>query len=88
VPLPASAPTSYRGPGPYRGTALRLTIPSSYTTRRGRRVQLPFYLEDFIFAYGRNVIGLTTESSLSPFMKANQQYLMKMLVGRAEANEA
>jgi hypothetical protein len=88
TPLPAPAPTSYRGLGPYRGTALRLTIQSSYTTHRGRRVQLPFYFEDFVSAYGRDVIGLTTESSLSPFPQANQQYLMKMLVGRAEANEA
>jgi len=88
APLPVSAPTSYRGPGPYRGTALRLTIPSSYTTRRGRRVKFPFYFEDFVFAYGRDVIGLTTESTLSPFPQASQQYLMKMLVGRAEANEA
>jgi hypothetical protein len=88
APLPASAPTSYRGLGPYRGTALRLTIQSSYTTRRGRRVQLPFYFEDFVFAYGRSVIGLSAESSLRPFTQANEQYLMKMLVGRAEANGA
>jgi hypothetical protein len=88
TPLPATAPTSYRAPGPYRATALRLTIPGSYTTRRGRRVQFPFYLEDFVFAYGRSVIGLTAESSLRPFAQANEQYLMKMLVGRAEANRA
>jgi hypothetical protein len=88
TPLSASAPTSYRGLGPYRGTALRLTIQTSYTTRRGRRLQLPFYFEDFVFAYGRALISLTTGSSLSPFPQANQQYLMKMLVGRAEANEA
>jgi hypothetical protein len=88
VPLPVSAPPSYRGLGPYRGTALRLTIKSSYTTRRGRRVQLPFYFEDFVFAYGRDVIGLTTGSSLRPFPQANTQFLMSILVGRAEANEA
>ncbi len=88
TPLTAPAPASYRGLGPYRATALRLTIPGSYTTRRGRRVQLPFYIEDFAFAYGRDLIGLTTESSLRPFPQANEQYLMKMLVGRAEANEA
>jgi hypothetical protein len=85
APLPASAPPSYRGPGPYRATALRLTIPGSYTTRRGRRVQLPFYFEDFVFAYGRAVISFTTGSSLSPFMQANEQYVMSKLVGRAEA---
>jgi hypothetical protein len=88
APLPASAPTSYRGLGPYRATALRLTIQSSYTTRRGRLVQFPFYFEDFVFACGRDLINLTTESSLSPFPPASEQYLMKMLVGRAEANEA
>jgi hypothetical protein len=88
APLLASAPTSYRGLGPYRGTALRLTLQSSYTTRRGRRVQFPFYIEDFAFAYGRDVISLTAESFLRPFAQANEQYLMKMLVGRAEANEA
>jgi hypothetical protein len=88
APLPAPAPTSYRGLGPYRGTALRLTIQSSYTTRRGRRVQLPFYFEDFVFAYGRGVISLTTGSSLRPFPQANTQFLMSILVGRAEANEA
>jgi hypothetical protein len=87
VPLPTSAPTSYRGLGPYRGIALRVTIQTSYTTPRGRRVQLPVYIEDFVFAYGRDVIGLTTESIPRPFPQANQQYLMKMLVGRAEANE-
>jgi hypothetical protein len=85
VALPASAPTSYRGLGPYRGTALRLTIQSSYITHRGRRVQLPLYTEGFVFAYGRAVIELTVESLFHPFPQANQQYLMKMLVGRAEA---
>ena len=81
APLPASAPTSYRGLGPYRGTALRLTIQSIYTTRRGRHVQLPFYFEDFVFAYGRAVIGLSAESSLRPFMQANEQYLMSRACG-------
>jgi hypothetical protein len=88
APLPDSAPTSYRGLGPYRGTALRLTIQSSYTTSRGRRVKFPFYFEDFVFAYGRAVIALSAESSLRPFAQANEQYLMRMLVGRAEANGA
>jgi hypothetical protein len=88
VPLPASAPTSYRGLGPYRGTALRLTIPSSYTTPRGRRVQLPIYFEYFVFAYGRDVIGLSAESFLRPFAQASEQYVMSKLVGRTEANGA
>jgi hypothetical protein len=88
TPLPAPAPISYRGPGPYRATALRMTIQGSYTTRRDRHVQLPFYFEDFVFAYGRDVIGLTTGSSLRLFPEANEQYLMRVLVGRAEANEA
>jgi hypothetical protein len=85
VPLTTSAPTSYRGPGPYRGTALRLTLQNDYTTRRGRRVQLPIYFDDFVFAYGRAVIGLSAESFLRPFPQASEQYLMKVLVGRAEA---
>jgi len=87
-PLPAPAPASYRGLGPYRGTGLRLTIPISYTTRRGRRVQLHSYLEGFAFAYGPAVIGLAAESEFRPFARADEQYLMSKLVGRAEANEA
>jgi hypothetical protein len=51
-------------------------------------VQLPFYFEDFVFAYGRAVIGLSAESFLRPFTQANEQYVMSKLVGRAEANEA
>jgi hypothetical protein len=58
MPLPSPVPASYRGPGPYRGTALRLTLQSSYTTRRGRRLQLPIYVEGFTFAYGRAVIEI------------------------------
>jgi hypothetical protein len=88
TPLPAPAPVSYRGLGPYRGTALRLTIPTSYTTRRGRRVQLPLYIEGFAFAYGRAVISLTAESAFRPFAQANGQYLMSKLLGRAEANKS
>ncbi len=88
TPLPATAPTSYRGLGPYRGTALRLTIQSSYITHRGRRVRFPLYTEAFVFAYGSAVIELAAESLFHPFPQANQQYLMKMLLGRAEANEA
>jgi hypothetical protein len=88
TPLPSPAPASYRGLGPYRGTALRLTLQSGYTTRRGRRLQLPFYIEGFAFAYGRAVIGLTAESVIRPFAQANERYLMSKLVGRAEANKA
>jgi hypothetical protein len=87
-PLPAPAPTSYRGLGPYRGTGLRLTIPLSITTTPGRRVQLHAYLDGFVFAYGRAVIGLADESEFRPFAPADEQYLMSKLVGRAEANEA
>lgn len=87
-PLLAPAPASYRGLGPYRGTGLRLTIPISYTTRRGRRLQLHSYLESFAFAYGPAVIGLAAENEYRPFARANEQYLMSKLVGRAEANEA
>jgi hypothetical protein len=85
--LPAAAPTSYRGLGPYRGTASRLTIWTSYATRRGGEVSLPFYIDDFAFAYGRALIALTTESVSQPFSQASEQYLMAKLVGRAEANE-
>jgi hypothetical protein len=88
TPLPSPAPASYRGLGPYRGTALRLTLQSSYTTRRGRRLRLPFYIEGFAFAHGRAVISLTAESVIRPFAQANEQYLMSKLVGRAEANKA
>jgi hypothetical protein len=85
TPLPATAPTSYRGVGPYRATALRLTIQGSYITHRGRRVRFPLYTEGFIFAYGRAVIELAAESLFRPFPPANEQYLMKVLVGRAES---
>jgi hypothetical protein len=88
TPLPAPAPASYRGLGPYRGTALRLTIGTSYTTRRGRRVPLPLYIEDFAFAYGRAVIRLTAVSAPQPFAQTNERYLITKLVGRAEANGA
>jgi hypothetical protein len=85
TPLPATAPTSYRGVGPYRATALRLTIQDSYITHRGRRVRFPLYTEGFIFAYGRAVIELAAESLFRPFPPANEQYLMKVLVGRTES---
>jgi hypothetical protein len=87
-PLPATAPTSYRGPGPYRGAALRFTIPITYTPKRGRRVQLDSYFEGFVFAYGRAVIGLTAQGEFRPLAQVNEQYLMRMLMGRAEAYEA
>ncbi len=88
TPQPTPAPSSYRGLGPYRATALRLTIQVTDITRRGRHVQLSVYTEGFAFTHGRAVIYLTTESFFRPFPQANEQYLMKMLVGRAEANEA
>ena len=71
APLPGAH--KLPGPGPYRGTALRLTLQSSYTTRRGRHLQLLFYLPAFAFAYGRAVIGLSVESLLRPFPQANEQ---------------
>jgi hypothetical protein len=48
-------------------------------------VRLPLYTEAFAFAYGRAVIELGAESIFRPFPQANEQYLMRMLVGRAEA---
>lgn len=87
-PLPAPAPTSYRGLGPYRGTGLRLTIPLTITTTRGGSVQLHAYLDGFVFAYGRALIGLADERDFRPFSRADEQYLMSKLVGRAEASEA
>jgi hypothetical protein len=87
-PLPTATPASYRGLGPYRGAALRLTIPISYTTSRGRQMQLDSYFEGFVFAYGRAVIGLTAQGEFRPLAAVNEQYLMKELVGRAEAYEA
>jgi hypothetical protein len=86
-PLPAATPASYRGLGPYRGAALRFTTPISYTTRRGRRAQLDSYVEGFVFACGRAVIGLTAESEFRPLAEPTEQYLLRMLVGRAEAYE-
>lgn len=86
TPLVAPAPTSYRGSGPYRATTLRLTIQATYTNRRGRRVRFPLYTEAFAFASGRAVIELAGESIFRrPYAQANEQYLMKVLVGRAEA---
>jgi hypothetical protein len=85
--LPAPAPASYRGFGPYRGTALRLTIPISYSSQRGQRAQLDSYVEGFAFAYGRAVVGLAAESESRPFSSADEEYLMRQLVGRSEAYE-
>jgi hypothetical protein len=86
-PLPAATPASYRGLGPYRGAALRFTIPISYTTKQGRRARLDSYVEGFVFAYGRAVVGLTAEGEFRPLAQADEQYLMTKLVGRAEAYE-
>ncbi len=86
--LPAPVPTSYRGFGPYRGTALRLTIPISYSSRRGERAQLDSYVEGFAFAYGRAVVGLAAQGESRPFSSADEEYLVRQLVGRSEAYEA
>jgi hypothetical protein len=86
--LPAPEPASYRGPGRYRGTALRLTIPFSYASERGRRAQLDSYVESFAFVHGRAVVGLAAEGESRPFSSADEEYLMKQLVGRSEAYEA
>jgi hypothetical protein len=85
-PLPAETPSTYRGIGPYRGTALRLTMHTSFTTRRGRRVRVPLHIEGVAFASGPAVIELTATTIARPFPDANEQYLMSALVGRAEAS--
>jgi hypothetical protein len=86
TPLPAPAPARYRGPGPYRGTMLRATLQATYTTRRGRRVQMPLYIDAFVFAYGRVAVGFVAESLYRPFPQVNERFLTSTLVGRAEAN--
>jgi hypothetical protein len=83
--LPATAPSTYRGSGPYRGVALRRTIQIGFRTRRGRRVWVPLYIQRTMFASGRSVIELTVTTLTSPLPNANARYLMSALVGRAEA---
>ncbi|MGH2854390.1 MAG: hypothetical protein ACRDLF_09400, partial [Solirubrobacteraceae bacterium] len=84
-PLPTTTPSTYRGVGPYRGTAQRLTMQLSFRTRRGRHVRVPLYVEGAEFASGRAVIELTAATIARPFPDANEQYLLSALVGRAEA---
>lgn len=86
TPQPAPAPARYRGPGAYGGAVLRTTLHAAYTTRRGRRGQIAVYADAFVFAYGRAVVGFVAESFVRPFPQANEQFLMSVLVGRAEAN--
>jgi hypothetical protein len=88
APLPDPAPVSYRGPRQYLAAAIRVTIEARYTTRRGRRVQVPIYIDDFSFAYGRAVVALAAESLAYPFSHAGERYLITKLVGRAQVNEA
>jgi hypothetical protein len=87
APLANPAPVSYRGLRPYLGAAIRVTIEASYTTRRGKRVQLPFYIDDFSFACGRAVVALAAESLSYPFSRAGERYLIAKLVGRAQVSE-
>jgi hypothetical protein len=88
APLANPAPVSYRGLRPYLGAAIRVTIQASYTTRRGRHVQVPIYIDDFSFAYGRAVVALVAESVFYPYLRAGERYLMTKLVGRAQVSEA
>ncbi len=81
-------PRSYRGGAPYRATALRLSMQATYRTRRGRLVQVPFYLEDFLFADGPAVVELVSQSLWHPAWRAEERFLEASLVGRAEAHEA
>jgi hypothetical protein len=91
--ITATAPTTptpdtYRGEAPYRATALRVELQATYRTRRGRRVQVPFYLEGFLFADGPAVIELSSQSLGHPFWQTDERFLEATLVGRAEAHEA
>jgi hypothetical protein len=86
LPLATPVPRSYRGVGPYRATALRLAMQASYPTRRGRRAQLPLYIEGFVFVDGRAVVELASLALPRPFPQANERFLETTLVGRAEAN--
>ncbi len=84
--LDAPTPASYRGVGSYQGVGVRLVMQTSYATRLGRRVQLPFVADSFVFADGPAVVVLTAESAYRPFSHASEQYLLSKLVGRVEAN--
>lgn len=85
--LATPTPTSYRGGAPYRATALRLQVQISYVTRRGRLARETLYLQGFAFAHGPAVVELDTVTLRHPLPQANQLFLERMLVGRAEANE-
>jgi hypothetical protein len=84
--LATPVPATYRGVGPYRATALRLTIDARYTTRRGRRAHLPIYAQGFAFAYGRAVVALSAFTAPRAFPDASQHFLEAALVGRTEAH--
>jgi hypothetical protein len=51
-------------------------------------VQVPVYAEGFAFADGRAVVTLSVLTLVHRFPTANEQFLERQLVGRAEANEA
>jgi hypothetical protein len=84
--LPTPVPHSYRGPGAYRATAIRLTLHASPT--RGGRTGATFYAQGFTFADGRAVVELVSLTSAHTFSPADERFLETVLVGRAEANEA
>jgi hypothetical protein len=83
--LPSAPPSTYRGSGPFRSSALGLAIQLNFTTRRGEHAHLPLYIEGATFASGRAVIELSTISIARPFPDASERYLMSALVGRAQA---
>jgi hypothetical protein len=86
TPLATPTPTSYRGGAPYRATALRLQVQTTYATRRGRLARATLYLQGFAFAEGRAVVELSSLTLRHPLPQANQRFLERLLVGRAEAN--
>jgi hypothetical protein len=81
-------PTSYRGSGPYRATALQLALQIAYRTRRGHHARVAFYFQDFAFADGPSVVELSTVTLGHPYPQASQRFLEGLLVGRAEANQS
>jgi hypothetical protein len=84
--LPTPVPRSYRGPGAYRATALRLTLHAS--PARSGRTGATLYAQDFAFADGRAVVQLVSFTSSHPISPADERFLEGVLVGRAEADEA
>jgi len=87
TPLPTPTPTSYRGTGPYRATALRVQLPIREVTRRGRLARAQLYTQSFVFAAGPALVGLTAFTFEDPYPQEDQRFLERLLVGRAEANE-